>query len=259
MDGLRPDSLYARNYWALRQPLIDMLFDGVAFDRAAALAERERLDERKTELKLELDSRTGQRLYAVHRHRSQALLDLLDKQRHVRGAKKGLGRSDEGKRLGVELRAVQQELRDLRAAGGDVDLEIGAGLSDQRVASYLYETLKLPTARRRRKDSGKVTVTVDDLALQRLSMAYSAHRELIAAIREHRRCEKLVSTYLNPEKLCSPVDGRFHSQYKTFGTQSLRLSSGGDPWGFGGNAQNLDREYKWLMLPELPNDARRES
>src|SRR5229473_1850924 len=257
MEGLREESLYARNYWALRQPLIDMLFDGVAFDVHSARAERERLDGRKTELKLELDSRTGQRLYAVHRHRSQALLDLLDKQRAIRAAKKGLGRSDEGKRLGVELRAVQQELRDLRAAGGDVELEIGAGLSDQRVAAYLYETLKLPTARRRRKDSGKVTVTVDDLALQRLSMAYPVQRELIFAIREHRRCEKLVSTYLNPEKLCSPVDGRFHSQYKTFGTQSLRLSSGGDPWGFGGNAQNLDREYKWLMLPELPDDARR--
>src|SRR5229473_2562173 len=198
MEGLREESLYARNYWALRQPLIDMLFDGVAFDVHSARAERERLDGRKTELKLELDSRAGQRLYAVHRHRSQALLDLLDKQRHVRGAKKGLGRSDEGKRLGVELRGVQQAIRELRTAGGDVDLEIGAGLSDQRVASYL-----------------------------------------------------------NPEKLCSPVDGRFHSQYKTFGTQSLRLSSGGDPWGFGGNAQNLDREYKWLMLPELPDDARR--
>jgi hypothetical protein len=31
----------------------------------------------------------------------------------------------------------------------------------------------------------------------------------------------------------------------------LRLASSSDPWDQGGNSQNLDREYKWLFIPDL--------
>ena len=252
LEGLRPESLYYNAYYRLRQPLIKMLFQGVAWDRESASVVAQKLREEKNELKERLDTSTGGvQLYSVTWRRSGELLELYARQRELRGAKKGLTRTDEKRReIQTALDKVAGEIRALKDSGGDKRADRGEGLSTSKICEYLYGNLGMKKKWKKRKDTGKTTETVDEVALLHLAQEHPRWEPLITLIRRHRRCEKLISTYLKPDKLLSPLDGRFHSHYKTFGTQSGRLASGSDPWGFGGNAQNLDREYKWLMLPD---------
>lgn len=252
IDGLREESLYFKAYYLLRRPLIDMMFRGVAWDREAAKLERVKLSARKDEIKQKLDARCGIHLYTITKHRSEDLQILYSCARDIRAEYKSIPKLDRTGRKAYRsvVDGIAEAIRECSDSGRGTTFEIGDGLSDAKIAYFLYEVLELPKHKKRRKDSGKVTVTVDDTALKKLKMFRPVHAELINLILEHRRCNKLCSTYLNPEKLLHPRDGRFHSHYKTFGTQTGRLSSSGDPDGYGGNAQNLDREFKWLMLPK---------
>ena len=249
---MRPESLYYSMYYRLRPALINMMFDGVAWDREAAEKERDRLVQKKEVIKRTLDQLTGKfRLYSIHRHKSARLNELLLEQRSLRTAKGHTAeRSPERRSFNDKIKQVQAQLRELRGSGGDVDFVVGDGLSNKAVGEYIYGQLGVGGRRRRRKDSGKSTVTVDNRALLKVKQDHPEHQQLIDLILEHRRCEKLASTYLNPKKLLSPVDGRFHSQLKPYGTQSGRLASSSDPWGHGGNMQNIDRSLKWLFIPE---------
>jgi DNA polymerase I-like protein with 3'-5' exonuclease and polymerase domains len=251
IDGLRKDSLYFRAYYLLRKPLIDMMFRGVAWDVESAAVAREKLNVRKDEIKKELDEIAGTHLYVIREHRSRELVILYSLQRDLRSEYQSIPKTDRVGRKAYKpcLDGIKDAIRECIEGGGGKVFEIGDGLSDQKIAAYLYETLKLPAFKKKRKDSGKVTVTVDDTALKKTKMRSPGHAKLIDLILEHRRCNKLCSTYLNPEKLLHPQDRRFHSHYKTFGTQTGRLSSSGDPDGYGGNSQNQDREFKWLFLP----------
>ena len=228
-----------------------MMFRGVAWDKKAAEEEREKLSRRKDEIKKELDLLTGVPLYVVNEHRSEELLCLYEIQRNLKAEYDAIPKTEKGLRKSFKpcLGGIAEAIKDCRAAGRGVRVEIGNGLSDQRIAAFLYGELKLPPFKKKRKDSGKVTVTVDDTALKKTKMRFQEHTTLIDLILEHRRCNKLCSTYLNPERLLHPSDGRFHSHLKTFGTQTGRLSSSSDPDGYGGNMQNIDREFKWLFYP----------
>jgi hypothetical protein len=252
IDGLSERSLYYKAYYLLRRPLIDMMFRGVAWDEKSAKAEKEKLSARKDEIKKLLDQLCGVPLYVVKEHRSDALFVLYSLQRDLRVDYKAIPKTDraERKAFKVVVDGIGAAIRDCVDDGRGRSYEIGDGLSDQKIAAYLYGTLKLPPFKKRRKDSGKVTVTVDDTALKKTKMRFPEHVELIDLILEHRRCNKLVSTYLNADKLLSPRDGRFHSHYKPMGTQTGRLSSGSDPDSHGGNSQNIDREFKWLFTPK---------
>lgn len=252
IDGLREDSLYYRAYYRLRRPLLAMLFHGVRWDKDEAEKVKVKLAKRKDEIKRELDSQAGVKLYTVTTHRSAELITLYEVQREIKATYNAIPKTDrqERKQYKAVVDGIGSAIRDCRDTGRGVEEEIGDGLSDQKIAAYLYGTLGLPPFKKKRKDSGKVTVTVDDTALKKTKMRHPEHIKLIDLIIEHRRCNKLISTYLNPDKLLSPLDGRFHSHYKTFGTQTGRLSSSSDPWDFGGNSQNQDREFKWLFLPD---------
>lgn len=254
--GLRPGSLYYEAYYRLRKPLIHMMLDGVAWDAVSAKEQATGLIKRKDELKDRLDVLTGGvHLYTFHRQRSDGLKQLLSEQRKLRAHANSLQpRSEQRKLANADVKQIQERIKSVRSAGGDVTVTRGDGLSDKSIGEYLYGTLGVPEQRRRRKTSGTSTPTVDERALLKVKQSHPQFSELLETLLEHRRCEKLVSTYLNPDQLVSPTDGRFHSQYKPYGTQTLRLSSSSDPWGHGGNAQNLDREFKWLMLPDLPTE-----
>lgn len=252
LDGLRKESLYYNAYYRLRQPLLEMLFDGVAWDKESAENERQRLTAEKSELKSELDRLCeGFHLYTVYRFRSPRIIELYAEQRRLREAKKGLRKGLDGWREAKDaVDRVAAELKRIRGTDEAFVYEFGEGLSGARVCEFLYEKLGLNKKWKRRKESGKRTLTVDEVALKHLIQEHPERELLLLKILRHRRCEKLCSTYLNPTKLLSPIDGRFHSHYKTFGTQSGRLSSGSDPWSYGGNSQNIDREYKFLFLPD---------
>ena len=252
IDGLSETSLYYKAYYLLRRPLIDMMFRGVAWDKEAAEKEREKLSARKDEIKRKLDERCGIHLYTVDEHRSDDLVSLYACQRAIKADYAAIPKTDRAGRKAFKtvVEGISLAIKDCVAEGRGKSYEIGDGLSDQKIAHFLYEVLELPAFKKRRKDTGKVTVTVDDTALKKTKMRRPIHSELIDLILEHRRCNKLCSTYLNPDKLLHPRDGRFHSHYKPFGTQTGRLSSSGDPDGYGGNSQNQDREFKWLFIPK---------
>jgi len=173
----------------------------------------------------------------------------MAKKRGLTEQKNALPKTDKAgrKALITSIKGAGEEVKALRARGEDVVVERGVGLSDQRIASYLYGTLGLPSHRKRRKDTGKVTVTVDDITLKKVSMASPQYAGLIRLVLEHRKANKLLG-YLDEAHL--DPDGRLRSTYKPFGTQTGRLSSSENPLGTGRNLQNDARELKYLLLPD---------
>ncbi len=222
---------------------------GVRYDTVAAKERAVELAARKDAIKAELDTFTGgHKLYAESRHRSPKLLKLMAEKRRLTEAKNAIPKTDKAarKEATAGIKRAGEEVKALRARGDDVTIERGTGLSDQRIAAYLYGTLALPSHRKRRKDTGKVTVTVDDITLKKVAMAAREYEGLIKLILEHRKCNKLLG-YLDESHL--DADGRLRSLYKPFGTQTGRLSSAENPNGTGRNMQNDARELKYLLLP----------
>jgi len=223
---------------------------GVRYDVAEAQRRAAELVLRKDAIKQELDTFTGgHKLYAESRHRSPALLRLMAKKKALTEQKNALPKTDKAARKDLlqHIKQLAEETKALKAAGEDVVVERGTGLSDQKIAAYLYGTLGLPSHRKRRKDTGKVTVTVDDITLKKVSMAAPQYASLIRLILEHRKATKLLG-YLDEAHLDS--DGRLRSLYKPFGTQTGRLSSAENPLGTGTNLQNFDRSLKYLLIPD---------
>lgn len=243
-------SFYELQYRLVRSACFRLLCHGVRYDVAEAQRRAVELLARKEIIKTELDVFTGgYKLYAEHRHRSPALLALMADKKHLTEQKNALPKSDKAGRKALisSIKSTSEESKALKAAGDDVVIERGTGLSDQRIASYLYGTLALPSHRKRRKDTGKVTVTVDDITLKKVAMAAPQYGGLIKLILEHRKATKLLG-YLDEAHLDS--DGRLRSTYKPFGTQTGRLSSAENPLGTGTNLQNFDRTLKYLLIPD---------
>jgi len=223
---------------------------GVRYDLAMADAKATELVARKGEIKDELLVLTGGvKLWSETKHRSPELIELLATQRELKEQYNAIPKEDKAGRKAFkpQVKAIADEIKACRETGLDSVIEIGTGLSDDKICDYLYTVLKLGPVKKRRKESGLSTVTADDIALKKLRIKYPQHTKLFQLIMEHRKANKLMG-YLNPE-LLSP-DGRLHCMYKPFGTQSGRLSSSEDPMGYGTNLQNFDRSLKTLLIPD---------
>ena len=243
-------SFYESQYRQVRESCFRLLCCGVRYDTGGAQSRAAELVARKDAIKGELDTFTGgHKLYAESRHRSPKLISLLAKKRQLAEQKDALPKTEKAARKDIltHIKQLADEAKALKAAGDDVVVERGTGLSDQKIANYLYGTLGLPSHRKRRKDTGKVTVTVDDITLKKVSMAARQYEGLIRLILEHRKANKLLG-YLDEAHLDS--DGRLRSLYKPFGTQTGRLSSAENPLGTGTNLQNFDRTLKYLLIPD---------
>ncbi|MDE2233252.1 MAG: hypothetical protein KGJ90_03945 [Patescibacteria group bacterium] len=226
------------------------MLHGVRFDLAMAKTKAIELNERKNTIKAELLNLTdGFKLWSEASHLTLEVKRLLEAARLKKAQYDAIDKKDRAARKAFkpELDATKEAIKACRSIGRDKFVEIGTGLSDDKIAKYLYEHLKLPAAKKRRKDSSKVTVTVDEIALKKLRQKYSRYSGLIQLILEHRKCNKLLS-YLDASKV--DKDGRIRCQYKPFGTQSGRLSSSENPLGTGTNLQNLDRSLKTVLLPD---------
>lgn len=223
---------------------------GVRYDVAMAAAKATELTERKVAIKAELLELTGGiKLWSETKHRSPELIDLLAKQRSLKEQYNAIPKEDKAGRKAFkpQVEEAASAVRTCRADGKDSIIEIGTGLSDDKICDYLYTTLKLTVIKKRRKESQTSTPTADDIALKKLRIKYPQHTKLFQLIMEHRKANKLMG-YLNPE-LLSP-DGRMHCMYKPMGTQSGRLSSSEDPYGYGTNLQNFDGSLKTLLIPD---------
>ena len=237
-----PDESFYLVSLNVRQACFRLLVHGVRFDTARRKRRADELLLRKDAVKAELDAFTGgHKLYAERRHRSPKLIHLLDKKRKLTEEKNALPKTDKAGRKAytASIKGASEEIKELKASGDAVVIERGVGLSDQRIAAYLYGTLGLPSHKKRRKDTGKVTVTVDDITLKKVRMAAPQYSDLIRLIWEHRKANKLLG-YLDEAHV--DADGRLRSTYKPFGTQTGRLSSAENPLGTGTNLQNFDRD-----------------
>lgn len=253
-------SFYVNHYRLLREACFRMLLHGVRYDLAEAQRKAKALTERKDNIKDELDKlsvtwddkkqkEVSHKLYAEDRHRSPELLKLLEEKRQREVEKKAIPKDKKAERklALAAVREVASRIKDCRDSGRDVTIARGTGLSDQKIANFLYGTLQLPPHKKKRKDTGKITVTVDDVTLKKIKQGRQSIAPLVDLIIEHRKCNKLLS-YLDEEKL--DEDGRMRSFYKPYGTQTGRLSSSETPIDTGWNAQNTDRTLKYLLLPD---------
>lgn len=109
--------------------------------------------------------------------------------------------------------------------------------------AYFYIELGIPPY----YNEGKITV--DDLALQRLSRGTAKRPGLRQAklVQEIRGLQKLHGTYLNLE---FDADGRMRASYNPRGTKFGRLSSSKTIFGTGTNFQNLPQEFKKFLVAD---------
>ena len=93
------------------------------------------------------------------------------------------------------------------------------------------------------------SITVDDLALQRMSRGTAKRQGIRQAklVQEIRGLQKLRGTYLNIE---FDADGRMRCSYNPRGTKFGRLSSSKTIFGTGTNNQNLPQEFKKFLVAD---------
>ena len=100
--------------------------------------------------------------------------------------------------------------------------------SNQQLAEYLYDVLKLPDNHKR---------SVDKDTLQELS-----EYEGVKLLLDYRKLTKLVSTYIEPLPQLVWDDGYLHGEFDQIGTKTLRMASRNP------NMQNLDPKARRLFL-----------
>lgn len=139
------------------------------------------------------------------------------------------------------------EIQDRLEALTGLQLYGKSSLSNTKLKTYLYETLKLPAQERQRKARGEKTTTVDELAVRKLMLKYpKVLGEIGPLILTHKRKDKLREFYAEDRV---DADGYFRSSY-SMNTEAGRLSSYSNPNGTGSNAQNVDREARDMFTPD---------
>lgn len=254
-------SIYIDHYTRLRAACFGTMLHGINFDRENAERLCEKYDVRRGVIKEEILKITdGFKLWSEKVHRSKEMVEALDEQRRSRETLKRR-RADlrsagvKGKALTSEVlaerarvEAAQSRVAEIKSGGRDREVEVGSGLSDDKIAEWFYGKCGIAPIMKLRKPKKEKTVTVDDIALKKIRQQNGDFAPLVDLIREHRKCTKLISTYLDPAKLDN--DGRLRCMYKTYGTNSGRLASAANPEGTGMNLQNFDMGLKPLLVPD---------
>lgn len=113
--------------------------------------------------------------------------------------------------------------------------------SGAQTIHLLYGRLGLP------KQYGKTDgVTVDDDALESLSRQYPRYRELLDKLRHFRDLAKQVQ-FLGAKL---SARGRFHSTFNPVAPWTARWSSSKNPFGEGGNLQNIAEKHRRVFTPD---------
>jgi uracil-DNA glycosylase family 4 len=161
----------------------------------------------------------------------------------------------------VSVAEIQDELaarKDIDSVPKKFDEQQAKGISDQRLASVLWDDLGAPAAKAKKTKTGKRKV--DNIALRTLKLDLEGRKrfnktnrdkivQLVDLALEHRRAHKL-STFVQPGLVDD--DERLRCTYK-FTTKTGRLASSGNPRGTGLNLQNIDRKLRYLFVPSPGN------
>lgn len=243
----RPKSWYERHYTDLHQACLSLMYHGVRYDSTMAKEKFDYFIKRKDEIKIELFKLTGVKLWSEKPHKSDELVGLLQAQKVAKEEYAQIPKEERTARKAFrpKLVGVAEALKACRAAGRHQWIEVGTGLSDDKIIKWFVGLgVKVPNKRR---DGGKMSPTVDDIALKRIRQSRPNLAPVIILIHEHRKCNTLIK-YVDENKVDD--DGRIRCQYKTAATQNARLSSSENPLGTGTNLQNFDRTLKVLLLPD---------
>lgn len=250
VNAPRNPSWYVRHYTDLHNVIFPTMLHGVRYDLAAAVTKKVEVLANKERCKVDILKLTdGVKLWSEESHLTDEVNALLETVRNIKAEYDAIPKTDRGSRKAFKptLDAAKAAVAECRAAGRDKWIEVGTGLSDQKIAAYLYGTLGVPAYKKKRKESGKITATVDDITLKKIRMKYPQLTPLIKVILDHRKCNKLLS-YLDESKI--DPDGRIRCTYKTTGTQNARVASSETPRSTGTNLQNFDRSLKSLLIPD---------
>lgn len=181
--------------------------------------------------------------------------------------------------IAVDDERRAKELDDLNAAAAGLqgDLVVSGmplvakkGLSNDRLKYLLYgargfegargektlaklqtewpsvEPFKFPPMRKKNA-RGEKSITVDEVTLRKLILKYPGKlKELGTQLLDYRRNRKKAE-FLDGKAL--DIDRRLRCSY-SFVTEAGRFASSSTPWGTGRNLQNIDRELRFVFIPD---------
>ena len=104
--------------------------------------------------------------------------------------------------------------------------------SPTQLVKLLYEHLGLPVQYHKKTKKP----TTDDAALAALGKKEPLIRPLLSLITEYRSLGVFLSTFI---LMPMDKDKRWRTSYNPVGTETFRFNSSSDPFGFGGNLQNI--------------------
>lgn len=147
----------------------------------------------------------------------------------------GIRLDDERRQIRYELLGdgCKEILGKLAELAGE-PLHAKTGLSPIKLKKFLYQTLGLPSQRKR----GSTTITTDETAIRNLMRRFPLFEEIGRLILDFRRKSKLAQFMADG---IADEDRRVRCQYR-FTTETGRLSSSSNPRGTGTNLQNQDHE-----------------
>ena len=255
-------SFYENHYTKLRPALHHLSMHGTRVNVEGMRTLAVEWKARTVEIKHELDALTGGiPLYSIKKELSEEAQKATEVRR---GALLASGISDQKARGLVkapEVHALKKAVADTRRSiredlrkTEDIILDLSELDSSMQTIKAYLKSLGCKLSTKKNKDTGKISETVDDVALKKVALAHPDLRPLTKLILEHRKCLKMSSTYCNVEKV--DADNRIRCTLEATGTQTGRLASSENPLGSGLNQQNIPDhdEYGWrvkrLFLPD---------
>lgn len=149
-------------------------------------------------------------------------------------------------------RLAQTLMPELDARRARIDLMAGHPLntgSSVQMKKFFYEDLKQPV----QKNKKTWAPSCDEQALEAIAVEEPLLRPLVDVITESRSIGVFLSTFVMMQL---DIDGRMRCSYNVGGPETYRLSSSKNPFGSGGNLQNIpkgqeDEEREGYKLPNL--------
>jgi DNA polymerase I-like protein with 3'-5' exonuclease and polymerase domains len=151
-----------------------------------------------------------------------------------------LTRGDAARGLRQRLARLQQQLDEFARVVWGKGLNPGSYVQLQ---DFFYKACKFPPVYVRQKGESKLSTNRE--ALEKLSEYLYARPfvNLILAIRDAKK-------QLDFMEIGIDLDGRFRSSYNIAGTETGRPSSSQNPFGTGGNAQNIAQALRHVMVAD---------
>lgn len=148
-------------------------------------------------------------------------------------------RVNEPKRLETSERVIA-ELAELKVT---LTKPFNTRSSTQKIAHFKAKGYNIP---KKRTKVGKFVESMDELSTKKLRLKYPSDTDLDVLLKM-AKLENFHSSYIDFKY--DRTHGTAHYGIRVTGTETLRFSSGLDPWNRGFNAQTIPKKAKGLFLP----------